>query len=249
MIRLENVRKTFGRKVAVDDLTIEIPSGELFAFLGPNGAGKTTTIKMISGLLRPTSGRITVCDLPVGVDSIDARRMMAYIPDQPYLYDKLTGLEFMRFMAEMYDIDRKEAVSETDRLVDLFGMGDWIRELTEGYSHGMKQRVVLAATLLHHPKVIIVDEPLVGLDPYTSRQVKDIFAEEAARGTTIFLTTHVLSIAEETARRIGIIHEGRLRALGTMEELREQARVSGGLEDVFFKLTEADPAGSTVDHV
>lgn len=248
MIRIDGVTKTFGRKVAVDHLSLELKSGEFFAVLGPNGAGKTTTIKMIAGLLKPTSGSIQVCGFDVQSQYIEAKRVMAYVPDQPYLYDKLSGLEFMHFVSDMYRIDGADREKEIDRLVELFGMRDYVRELTEGYSHGMKQRLVLAATLLHKPRVIVVDEPLVGLDPHNARLVKDIFADEAKRGCTIFMSTHVISIAEETAERIGIITGGKLHAVGTMDELRKRAGIDGGLEQVFFKLTDGTMPASGNGH-
>jgi ABC-2 type transport system ATP-binding protein len=244
MIRLSRVTKDFGRKVAVDDLTLEIPEGELFAFLGPNGAGKTTTIKMIAGLLRPTRGEISVCGFDVQKDYIEAKRRMAYVPDQPYLYDKLSGLEFLGFIGEMYGLERAECRREIARLSELFGMGDYLDLLTESYSHGMKQRVVLAATLLHRPKVMVVDEPLVGLDPHSSRLVKEIFRDQARAGTTIFMSTHVISVAEDVAHRVGIIMDGRVVALGSVAELRRQANHDGRLEDVFFKITENSGNGS-----
>jgi ABC-2 type transport system ATP-binding protein len=239
VIRLAAVTKNYGRKVAVRDLTLDVPEGELFAFLGPNGAGKTTTIKMIAGLLRPTLGAIEVCGFDVQRDYIEAKKRMAYVPDQPYLYDKLSGFEFLEFIGEMYGIDRDERRSEIARLSALFDMDGFLDLLTESYSHGMKQRVVLAGTLLHKPKVIVVDEPLVGLDPHTARLVKGIFKDQARAGTTIFMSTHVISIAEEVADRVGIILEGRVAALGTVEDLRKQARHEGKLEDVFFKITES----------
>ena len=238
MIRLSNVSKDYGRKVAVRDLTLEIPGGELFAFLGPNGAGKTTTIKMIAGLLRPTSGDISVCGFDVQKDYIEAKRCMAYVPDQPYLYDKLSGFEFLEFIGEMYGLDRAERRREIGRLSELFDMEPFLDLLTESYSHGMKQRIVLAGTLLHKPKVMVVDEPLVGLDPHTSRLVKGIFRDQARAGTTIFMSTHVISIAEDVADRVGIILEGKVVALGTVADLRRQSGHDGRLEDVFFKITE-----------
>ncbi|HZN62053.1 MAG TPA: ABC transporter ATP-binding protein [Planctomycetota bacterium] len=238
MIRLSNVSKDYGRKVAVRDLSLDIAEGELFAFLGPNGAGKTTTIKMIAGLLRPTRGEISVCGFDVQRDYIEAKRRMAYVPDQPYLYDKLSGFEFLEFIGEMYGIDREERRKEIARLSELFDMDPFLDLLTESYSHGMKQRVVLAGTLLHKPKVMVVDEPLVGLDPHTSRLVKSIFRDQARAGTTIFMSTHVISIAEDVADRVGIILEGKVVALGTVDELRRQANHDGKLEDVFFKITE-----------
>jgi len=238
MISIQGVSKHYGRKVAVDNLSLEVAAGEFFAVLGPNGAGKTSTIKMIAGLLRPTAGRITVCGHDVQARPIEAKKVTAYVPDQPFLYDKLSGLEFMNFIADLYGVNGEFRKSEIDRLVEVFDMKDFVRELTESYSHGMKQRLVLAATLLHRPKVIVVDEPLVGLDPHTTRLVKGIFREQAHAGTSIFMSTHVLSVAEDFADRIGIMLQGRIVALGRMEELRKQAQVDGKLEEVFFKITE-----------
>jgi ABC-2 type transport system ATP-binding protein len=238
MISIQGVTKTYGKKVAVDNLSLEIAGGEFFAVLGPNGAGKTTTIKMIAGLLRPNSGRILVGGVDVQVDPISAKKLCAYVPDQPFLYDKLSGIEFMNFIADLYGVDGDGRAKEIDRLVELFGMKDFVRELTEAYSHGMKQRLVLAATLLHKPKVIMVDEPLVGLDPHTARLVKQVFREQARGGTSIFMSTHVLSVAEDFADRIGIMLQGKIVALGRMDDLRRQAQLEGKLEDVFFKITE-----------
>ena len=238
MISIQGVTKHYGKKVAVDNLSLEIAGGEFFAVLGPNGAGKTTTIKMVAGLLRPTAGRILVGGVDVQVDPIGAKKVCAYVPDQPFLYDKLSGLEFMNFIADLYGVDGDGRDKEIDRLVELFGMKDFVRELTEAYSHGMKQRLVLAATLLHKPKVIMVDEPLVGLDPHTARLVKQVFREQARGGTSIFMSTHVLSVAEDFADRIGIMLQGKIVALGRMEDLRRQAQLEGKLEDVFFKITE-----------
>lgn len=238
MIAIQGVTKSYGAKTAVDNLSLEIAPGEFFAVLGPNGAGKTTTIKMIAGLLRPSAGRILVCGHDAHADPIAAKRACAYVPDQPYLYDKLSGLEFMHFIGDLYGVDGPEREKEIDRLVELFGMRAFVRELTESYSHGMKQRLVLAATLLHKPKVILVDEPLVGLDPYNARLVKDVFKEQARGGTSIFMSTHVLSVAEDFADRIGIMLHGRMVALGRMEDLRKQARSDGRLEELFFRITE-----------
>jgi ABC-2 type transport system ATP-binding protein len=238
MISIQGVTKNYGRKVAVDNLSLEIAAGEFFAVLGPNGAGKTTTIKMIAGLLRPNAGRIIVGGVDVQTDPIAAKKACAYVPDQPFLYDKLSGIEFMNFIADLYGVDGAGRLQEIDRLVELFGMKDFVRELTESYSHGMKQRLVLAATLLHKPRVILVDEPLVGLDPHTARLVKQVFREQARGGTSIFMSTHVLSVAEDFADRIGIMLQGKIVALGRMEDLRRQAQLEGKLEDVFFKITE-----------
>jgi ABC-2 type transport system ATP-binding protein len=238
MISIQGVTKTYGKKVAVDNLSLEIAGGEFFAVLGPNGAGKTTTIKMLAGLLRPNSGKLLVGGVDVQKDPIGAKKVSAYVPDQPFLYDKLSGIEFMNFIADLYGVDGDGRDKEIDRLVELFGMKDFVRELTEAYSHGMKQRLVLAATLLHKPKVIMVDEPLVGLDPHTARLVKQVFREQARGGTSIFMSTHVLSVAEDFADRIGIMLQGKIVALGKMDDLRRQAQLEGRLEDVFFKITE-----------
>jgi ABC-2 type transport system ATP-binding protein len=238
MIKISGVTKDYGRKTAVRDLSLDIAEGELFAFLGPNGAGKTTTIKMIAGLLRPTKGEISVCGFDVQREYIEAKRRMAYVPDQHYMYDKISGFEFLEFIGEMYGIARDERRREIARLSEMFDMDGFLDVLTESYSHGMKQRVVLAGTLLHKPKVMVVDEPLVGLDPHTARLVKNIFKDQAKSGTTIFMSTHVIGIAEDVADRVGIILEGRVAALGTVAELRKQANHDGKLEDVFFKITE-----------
>lgn len=238
MISLQSVTKRFGGKVAVDDVTLDIKPGEFFAFLGPNGAGKTTTIKMVAGLLQPTSGRVLVGSYDVQKDYLEAKRIMSYVPDQPYLYDKLSGLEFLHFVADMYGVNGEFRGRELDRWVDLFGMRAAINDLTETYSHGMKQRLVLAATLLHRPKVIVVDEPLVGLDPPMARLVKTIFREQIREGISIFMSTHIISIAEDCADRIGIILNGKVVALGSVEELRDHARIDGNLERVFFKIME-----------
>ena len=239
MISIRNVFKKYGTKTAVDGLSLEIPSGEFFAMLGPNGAGKTTTIKMIAGLLRPTEGEISVCGHDVVGDYLEVKKQIAYVPDQPFLYDKLSGLEFLRFLADLYEIHGAKRKEEFERVIDLFSMQEYIGQLTESYSHGMKQRLVLGAALMHRPKVIVVDEPMVGLDPHSSRLVKKIFQEEAKSGTTILMSTHVISIAEETAQRIGILSEGKMLALGTVQELSEQAGQSGSLEEIYFRMTES----------
>jgi len=246
MISIQNVTKKYGDKVAVAGLNLEIAKGELFAFLGPNGAGKTTTIKMICGLMRPTEGVVRVAGYDMGVDAIKAKRVMAYVPDQPYLYDKLSGREFMRFTGDLYEMPQKKQNEEMERLISLFTMGDWIDEMTESYSHGMKQRVVLSATLLHQPEVIVVDEPMVGLDPLTSRLVRDIFRSETERGTTIFMSTHVISIAEDLAKNIGIINHGKLIALGSMSELRSKFDQEDGLEDLFLRIVAEQSETVTV---
>ncbi len=240
-IRLNHVSKSYGGFKAVDDLTLDVAAGQVVAFLGPNGAGKTTTLKLTTGLLLPDSGSVEVCGHKMGLDGRQAKAQLAYVPDQPYLYEKLTAREFLRFVAEMYGIDEPTAQRRTDELVERLDIARYMDELTEGYSHGMKQRVVLAAALLHDPRVLIVDEPMVGLDPRTVRTVKALLRERAAAGHTVFMSTHTLEIAEAVADRIAIIHRGRLIAEGTLERLRDQARESHRLEDIFMQLTEEVP--------
>jgi ABC-2 type transport system ATP-binding protein len=238
MIELRGVTKLFGPKRAVDGMNLHVEAGELFAFLGPNGAGKTTTIKMVCGLLAPTSGEVRIGGWPAA--SPEARQLIAYVPDQPYLYEKLTGREFLRFVVEMYGLDRPSASRRIEELIETFEMGDYIDNLCESYSQGMKQRVVFASALVHDPKVLIVDEPLVGLDPRSARIVKDLFVAQARSGVAILMSTHLLSIAEELADTIGIVDGGRMLARGTLAELRERLQSHGPLEDLFLKLTGGD---------
>lgn len=237
-VQLSGVTKSFGRKVAVQDLTLSLAAGELFAFLGPNGAGKTTTLKMATGLLRPDCGEIRVCGVSLKRDGRAAKQHLAYVPDQPFVYEKLTGREFIRFAREAYAVPPDVADERLASLVRRLGMDDFLDELCETYSHGMKQKVALAAALIHGPRVLIVDEPMVGLDPRTAKVIKDILRELAAAGGTVFMSTHTLDVAEQVADRIGIIHHGRLVALGTLADLRRQSAIDGRLEDVFLRLTE-----------
>ena len=238
MIAVRGVTKRFGSKCAVDRLDLEVRPGELFAFLGPNGAGKTTTIKMICGLLAPTAGTVQVGGFDAA--SQQAHQILGYVPDQPYLYDKLTGREFLRFVVEMYGLEPRRATQRIDDLIETFEMGDYIDGLCESYSQGMKQRVVFASALVHDPKVLVVDEPLVGLDPRSARIVKDLFITQARSGCTVLMSTHLLAIAEELADRIGIVDHGRMLAIGTLEQLRGQEQHRGPLEDLFLKLTGND---------
>ncbi len=238
MIELYEVTKTFGTKTAIDRLTLRIGTGELFAFLGPNGAGKTTTIKLICGLLFPTAGTIRVGGYDLQKDGDRARQLISYVPDQPYLYEKLTGREFLQFIADMYALAADHGRRRIDEMIDLFDLSDFVDDLTERYSHGMRQRTVFAAALLHEPRVLIIDEPTVGLDPRSVRLLKDLLRGEADQGTTVFLSTHSLDIAQELADRIGIVDRGRLISCGSLETLRKQASLDGSLEDVFLKLTE-----------
>ena len=241
MIEFENVTRRYGQKVAVSNLSLEIPAGELFAFLGPNGAGKTTTIKMIVGLLRPSSGTVRLCGHDVVTHSGAANRLLGYVPDVPYLYDKLSGREFLQFIADMYNLDRRAAGARINEQIDTFGLHDFVDDLTESYSHGMKQRLTFAAAFLHDPKVVVIDEPMVGLDPRSVRLVKDLLRAKAAAGQTIFMSTHLLAIAEEIADRVGIVDQGTLRFLGTIDELRQAlATHERSLEHLYLSFTAAE---------
>jgi ABC-2 type transport system ATP-binding protein len=238
MIQLKQVTKRYGSKTAVDALSLDIQAGELFAFLGPNGAGKTTTIKLMCGLLFPTSGSILIGGHDLARDGDRARQLLAYVPDQPYLYEKLTGREFLHFVAEMYGLPPLLALQRVAFVIDLFTLHEFIDDLTERYSHGMRQRTVFASALVHEPQVLIVDEPTVGLDPKSVRQLKDLLRQQADHGTTVFLSSHSLDVVEELADRIAIVDRGRLIGCGSLEALRGQAAVDGSLEEVFLKLTE-----------
>lgn len=237
LVRLVDVSKRYGDRLAVDGLNLEISSGELFAFLGPNGAGKTTTIKMMTGLLRPTSGRVEVAGWDMSVNSEAARRNISYVPDQPYLYNKLTGRDFLAFIRDIYSLSGDEVLEYENRLIHIFEMEDFVDHLTETYSHGMRQRLAFAAAFLHRPKLLVLDEPMVGLDPKSMRIVKDMLREVAREGTTVFMSTHTLAVAEEIANRIAIIRGGRLAFLGTLDQLRDFVKEGSSLEDFFLKVT------------
>ncbi|MHC4712077.1 MAG: ABC transporter ATP-binding protein [Planctomycetota bacterium] len=238
MISLSNVSKFFGENRAVRNLTLEVRPGEIFAFLGPNGAGKTTTIKMIVGLLQPTGGSIRVCGYDMDTEGLLAKESLSYVPDQPYLYEKLTGREFLHFIADIYRLEPDVGEFKVTQAAGLFDLEEFADQLAENYSHGMKQRVVMAAALLHDPRVIVIDEPMVGLDPKSARLLKNILQQKARDGACIFMSTHTLSVAEEIADRVGIIDRGDLVALGTIDELTDRAQVEGRLEDVFLAITE-----------
>jgi len=238
MIEFDQVSRKYGQKVAVSALTLTIPPGELFACLGPNGAGKTTTIKMLVGLLRPSTGTIRVCGYDTAAQTRLASQRIGYVPDAPFLYDKLSGREFLQFVAEMRGLDRDTSAARIARESEVFSLESFLDDLTETYSHGMKQRLVFASAMLHDPQVLVVDEPMVGLDPKSARLVKDLLRARASAGTTVFMSTHTLSVAEEIADRIGIIDESHLRFLGTVGQLR--AELSPGqtsLEQLFLQLT------------
>jgi ABC-2 type transport system ATP-binding protein len=236
MISIKNLTKDYGRVVAVRDLNLEVPRGEIFCFLGPNGAGKTTTIKMLTGLVRPTEGTGCIGGIDVQKDPVAAKQLMGYIPDMPYLYDRLTPEDFFRFTGDLYGVSPERTREEMESSFELFGVNDYRHALIKDLSHGMRQRLIYAATLLHDPGVLFVDEPLIGLDPYTIRLIKDLLREKARKGMTIFLTTHILALAEDIGDRIGIILEGRLCVLGTLKELLD-ANGGDNLEEVFLKLT------------
>ena len=249
MIELVDVAKHYGQHIAVRNLDLTVPRGELFGFIGPNGAGKTTTIKMIGGILSPTRGRVRIAGLDMARQPVAAKHKIGFIPDRPFLYEKLTAMEFMQFTADVYRVNHGQLHSRAMDLLERFALSDWADELIESFSHGMKQRLIMCAALLHDPEVIIVDEPMVGLDPVAIRMVKDMFRELATRGVTFFMSTHTLAVAEDICDRIGIIHRGRLIAQGSLEDLRREVR--GGapdLEAVFLNLTDAaaqHPEGST----
>jgi ABC-2 type transport system ATP-binding protein len=239
-VRLDKISKSFGPKLAVSQLSLELYAGEVFAFLGPNGAGKTTTLRITTGLLRPDCGEVQVCGHDMARAGRRAKEALAYVPDEPFIYDKLTGREFLEFTCEMYGVPGSLAGQRLGDLTGRLNLEDFLDQLAGTYSHGMKQRVALAAALIHAPRVLVVDEPMVGLDPRTIRIAKDMFRELALESGTVLMSTHTLDIAEQMADRIGIIHHGRLIALGSLERLRQEAAVDGPLEDVFLHLTEGE---------
>jgi ABC-2 type transport system ATP-binding protein len=238
MIELAHLTKKFGDLVAVDDLTLKVERGEFFAVLGPNAAGKTTLMRVLAGLLKPTSGSARVAGFDVQAEPLQARRRLAYVPDFPFLYEKLTPWEFLRFTGQIFQMSEARLQEASRELVPRFHLEPFIGKPIEGLSHGTRQRVAIVSALLHDPEVLVIDEPMVGLDPQHARIVKDVFKERTRGGATVFLSTHQLSVAEEMADRIGIMHRGRLAAVGTRDELRAQAGASGALEDVFLALTD-----------
>src|SRR3954447_4577788 len=249
MIEIADVTKRYGPKVAVQDLNLAVPAGELFAFLGPNGAGKTTTIKMLCGLLFPSRGTVRVGGFDLSARGDEARRLISYVPDQPFLYEKLTGREFLQFTCDLYGMDYDHAAAQIARVIDLFHLDEFVDDLTERYSHGMRQRTVFAAALVHEPKLLIADEPTVGLDPKSIRELKDLLRQQAQQGTTVFLSSHSLDVVEELAQRIGVINHGKLIACGTLQALRSQSAVDGSLEKVFLTLTNPDESAPASDAV
>src|SRR5271170_7733601 len=244
MIELIHLSKHFGELIAVDDISLTVPRGEFFAVLGPNAAGKTTTIKILTGLIKPTSGSARIGGFDVQTHPLEARRRLAYVPDFPFLYEKLTPWEFFRFTGQMFQMDNPRIQSAAKELIARFSLEAYVNKPIEGLSHGTRQRVAIVSALLHDPEVFVIDEPMVGLDPQHARVVKDILKERSQAGMTVFVSTHQLSIAEEMADRIGIINGGKLIAVGTRDELRARSGSSGHLEDIFLSLTaqESGPA-------
>lgn len=248
MITLRSLTKRYGPFTAVDSIDLEVTKGELFGFLGPNGAGKTTTLRMIAGILRPTSGSVVVGGVNIAEHPAAAKAKLGFIPDRPFIYDKLTGAEFLRFVAGLYEQSGPAVEKRMDELLSLFDLREWKDELVESYSHGMRQKLIISSAFLHRPEVIVVDEPMVGLDPKAARILKDLFREYTRRGHTILMSTHTLEVAESLCDRIAIIQNGRIRAAGTMDELAAHAEAGvNGLEGLFLRLTGENAARELVD--
>jgi ABC-2 type transport system ATP-binding protein len=248
MITLTNLTKRYGSFTAVDAINLVVPKGELFGFLGPNGAGKTTTLRMIAGILRPTSGSVQIGGVDLAADPIIAKSKLGFIPDRPFIYEKLTGAEFLRFVAGLYSQEGPQVERRGRELLALFDLEERADDLVESYSHGMRQKLIISSAFVHRPEVIVVDEPMVGLDPKAARILKDLFREYTHRGHTIMMSTHTLEVAETLCDRIGIIQGGVIRACGTMQELRSSAETGTmGLEDIFLRLTGENAARELVD--
>jgi ABC-2 type transport system ATP-binding protein len=248
MIKLTGLTKRYGGFTAVNAIDLAVPRGQLFGFLGPNGAGKTTTLRMIAGILRPTAGTVEIGGVDISVDPIAAKSKLGFIPDRPFIYEKLTGAEFLRFVAGLYDQEGPKVEHRGRELLALFDLEEWQDELFESYSHGMRQKLIISSAFVHRPEVIVVDEPMVGLDPKAARILKDLFREYTNRGHTIMMSTHTLEVAETLCDRIAIIQGGVIRASGTMGELRANADAgASGLEDIFLRLTGENAARTLVD--
>lgn len=238
MIKFENLSKNFGEKQAVKSLDMKVAEGEIFAMLGPNGTGKTTTIKILAGLLHPTSGTAYIAGHNILTHGLEARSVLAYVPDEPHLYEKLTANEFLKLVGRLYGMPLAEIDEKISKLSEQFAFSEYMHELCAGYSHGMRQRVVIASALIHSPKVLIIDEPMVGLDPRSARIVKDTLKDLRKNGVSILMSTHTLPVAEELADRIGIIHNGEMVEIGTIEEIRRKIGREADLEEIFLTLTD-----------
>ena len=248
MIKLTSLTKRYGNFTAVDGIDLHVPKGELFGLLGPNGAGKTTTLRMIAGILRPTGGKIEIGGIDIEEDPIRAKAKLGFIPDRPFIYEKLTGAEFLRFVAGLFDQEGPEVEHRGRELLALFDLEEWRDELVESYSHGMRQKLIISSAFIHRPDVIVVDEPMVGLDPKAAKILKDLFREYTHRGHTIMMSTHTLEVAETMCDRIGIIQQGKIRACGTMDDLRRNAEHGDeGLEEIFLRLTGENAARGLVE--
>ena len=241
MIELQNLVKEFGDLTAVDDLSLTVPSGEFFVVLGPNAAGKTTTIKMLVGLITPTRGQVKVCGLDVQHDPMEVRRRLAYVPDFPFLYDKLTPWEFFRFTGQLFHMSEEKIQRQTRELIPRFNLKPYLDKRIESLSHGTRQRIAIVSALMHEPEVFVLDEPMVGLDPHHQYVLKEVLKQCAAKGMSIFLSTHQLSVAEDVADRVGIVHMGKLVAVGTNEELAAMGgQGNTALEETFLALTQEE---------
>ena len=248
MIQLAKLTKNYGKFTAVDAIDLHVPPGELFGFLGPNGAGKTTTLRMIAGILKQTSGTVKIGGVDIAADPIRAKSKLGFIPDRPFIYEKLTGAEFLRFVAGLYGQEGTEVEHRARELMALFDLEEWRDELVESYSHGMRQKLIVSSAFVHRPEVIVVDEPHVGLDPKSIKILRDLFKEYTRRGHTIMMSTHTLEAAESLCDRIAIIAGGKIAACGTMDELKADASLGGtGLEQIFLKLTGQTAARDLMD--
>ena len=240
MIEIQHLTKNYGDFVAVNDISLTARDGEIFGFLGPNGAGKTTTIRVLAGLTLPTRGKVLLNGIDVVAEPLKAKAITGYIPDRPFLYEKLTGIETIRFFADLYSKRWGDCQGKVAELLDFFGLTPWAHSRVENYSHGMKQKLVIIASMVHDPAVLVIDEPMVGLDALAQKLVRQLLKQQVELGKTIFLTTHTLSVAEAVCDRVAILSRGRIVAAGTPSELKAEAH-AGALEDVFLELTEAEP--------
>lgn len=238
MLEIKNLTKKFGDKVAVDNIDLSVKSGEIYGFLGPNGAGKTTTIKMIVGMLMPDGGSINVDGIDAINDDVEAKRQIAYVPDSPEIYDIMTGRQYLNFIADVFELSDEERNKQIDRYAEVFEMQDNLDVMIAGYSHGMKQKIVIMGALIHSPKLLILDEPMVGLDAKSSFRLKEIMRALADEGRTVFFSTHVMEVAENLCDRIGIINRGKIIAVGTLDEIKAAAKDTGSLEKIFLELTD-----------